>query len=136
MADFIHKRKLVSNTEKDILSLFGFDQAIQSFILSIYEAEQNSLNTDNHNRTFQQNIASKFIPKHISNKSGKKKIILKSGKKAEISWILPLILSRLSKNIFKKSKFFQNKDKNQADISNNNKNRQMHKFYPLILKKS
>jgi len=28
MADFIHKRKLVSNTEKDILSLFDFDQAI------------------------------------------------------------------------------------------------------------
>ena len=38
MVDFIRKRKLVDNTEKDILSLFGFGQAAWSFISSIYKA--------------------------------------------------------------------------------------------------
>jgi len=52
--------------------------------------------------------------------------MLKSGKKAEISWISPSISLRPSKNILKKLKFFQNKNKNQTGISNNNKDRQLY----------
>jgi len=38
MADFIQNRKLISNTEKNILVLSGFEQATWSFIGSIYKA--------------------------------------------------------------------------------------------------
>jgi len=38
MANFIYKRKLVGDIEKDIPFLSGFDQNVWSFISSIYEA--------------------------------------------------------------------------------------------------
>ena len=46
-----------------------------------------------------------------------------TGKKTEISRILPLILSRPSIKVLENLKFFYKKDKNPAEYSNN-KNRQ------------
>ena len=54
--------------ENNIPELKGFNQAAQQFISSIYEAEQDFLKADDNNKTFRQNIASKFIPKIKVNK--------------------------------------------------------------------
>ena len=83
---------------------------------------QDSLKADNHNRTFCQNVTSKFNLKNQGNHSFKKAKILNTGKKAEIFRVLLLIPLRLSMKVLKKSKFFKNKCKNPTNKSNNKDN--------------
>ena len=52
MADFIYNRKLEGKTEKDFPFLSEFGEAAWSFLLSIYEAEWDSLKSNKNNRTF------------------------------------------------------------------------------------
>ena len=68
---------------------------------------------------FHQNAASKFTPKNTSNNSNKKAKTLNKNKKTEITRILLPIPPRPSKEVLKKSKFFQNKGKNHIGKSNN-----------------
>jgi len=58
MANFISNRNL--HKDKKILQLNGFGQAAWHFISSIYKTKWDMLKTDDNNRTFRQNIVSKF----------------------------------------------------------------------------
>ena len=108
MANFIRNRKLKNNTENDIPALEGFCQAAWSFISSIYEAGWDSLKTDNCNRTFRQNVASKFTPKTTNNKPNKRVDSTIKEKQVEVVKIPP-IPPRLSKETLEKLKFFKKK---------------------------
>jgi len=74
---------------------------------------------NDQNRNFQQSISAKFTPKNVYTKFDKKVEISNMDKKAIISRILSTILLRPSKKVLEKSKFFQKKDKNLTEISNN-----------------
>jgi len=76
------------------------------FISSIYEARWDSLKADNLNKTFRQNVTSKFTLKITNKKHNKKVELTNEGKQAEVVRIPPLILSRPSKETLEKSKFF------------------------------
>jgi len=78
------------------------------------------LNIDHNNRLFHQYISAKFTQRNLQSKPEKKKESRKSGKSAEISRIPSPIPSRLSKEVFRKLKFFQKKDKK---VIKNNKNK-------------
>lgn len=102
------------NSQKLILDLKGFGQAIQLFISSIYEARWDSLKANNLNKTFRQNVTSKFTLKITNKKHNKKVKLTNEGKQAEV---VTLILSRPSKETLEKSKFFQKKCKNSKKDS-------------------
>ena len=121
MANFIQNRKLKNNIENNISALEGFGQTAWLFISSIYKIGWNSLKTNDCNRIFRQNFALKFIPKTTNNKPNKRVDITIKEKKVEIIKIPPPILSRLSKEILEKSKFFKRKDiklKKNANLKN------------------
>ena len=69
--------------------------------------------------TFCQNITLKFNLKNQVNHSFKKAKTLNTGKKVEISRVLPPISPMPSMEVLKKLKFFKNKCKNPANKSNN-----------------
>lgn len=104
--------------ECDIPVLEGFGQAAWSFISSVYEAGQDSLKADDLNRTFRQNIASKFTPKTTNNKPNKRVDLNNKEKQAEIVRIPPSILPRPFKETLEKSKFFQLKGKKLKENTN------------------
>lgn len=101
MANFIKNRSTKYNLVNDITQL---KQATWHFI-SIYKVGQNSLKTDD-DRIFKQNMLSKFTPKSNINKLVKKAESSKD-KQAEVIKLLLSILTRPSKKVLQKSKFFE-----------------------------
>ena len=66
--------------------------------------------TDNCNRTFRQNIASKFILKTTNNKLNKRINSTVKKKQVEVVKFSSFILLRLPKETLEKSKFFKKKN--------------------------
>ena len=79
------------------------------------------MNTNHNNRSFHQYISAKFTQRNSQSKPEKKKESRKSGKSAEISRIPSPIPPRLSKEVFRKLKFFQKKGKKVIKNSKNQK---------------
>ena len=119
MANFIRNRKLKNNTEKWYSSTWRFWPGCLVIHSSIYEAGWDSLKTDNCNRTFRQNVASKFTPKTTNNKPNKRVDLTIKEKQVEVVKIPPPILPRLSKETLEKLKFFKKnytKSKENANL--------------------
>jgi len=84
------------------------------------------LKTDDNNRTFRQNVVSKFTLKTNAKtnskayKSNKKDNLLNKVKYMKVIKILSSILPRLSKKILEKLKFHKKKGKKSRDTANSN----------------
>jgi len=77
----------------------------------------------------------KFILKNSQEKPEKRKEFSNPGKSAKVSRIPSLFLSRPSKKVLKKSKFFQKKGKKPVKTTTLRKDNHIHKYSYLTSKK-
>ena len=110
MTKFIRNRNIESNKVNNVNHLQCLGQIAWEFILSIYKSGQNILITNENNRIFRQNVASKFSPELNCIKPIKRAKQLKD-KQVEVVKISPLIPARPSKKVLEKSKFFNKRGK-------------------------
>ena len=118
IADFIRARKVQQGKISDIAKLQDFGKAAWSFILSIYEADWNSIPINNQNISFRNAVSNKSTSKAskstINMSSSKSK-----GKVAEIVKLPPPIPMHLSKEALEKSKFFSKDNKSRKTVNTN-----------------
>ena len=104
MAAFIRQYKLENKTAKDIPQISEFRFIVWNFLSFIYESRWNKLTAYKDNKFFRQFIISQFNVKTMKN------IIYNSlakGKQANILKFPLPILSKSSKSILAKFKFFK-----------------------------
>jgi len=118
IADFIRARKVQQGKISDIAELQGFGKAAWSFILSIYEADWDSIPINNQNISFRNVVSNKLTSKAL--KSTINMSLSKSkGKVAEIVKLSPPIPMHLSKEALEKSKFFSKDNKSRKTVNTN-----------------
>ena len=105
IANFIRNRSIKHNIVNKVKQLQDFGQTTWKFISSIYEVEWDVLETNKNNRTFRQNISSKFTSKSNIIKPVKKSEQSKK-KQLEAIKLLSPILVRLPKEVLEKLRFF------------------------------
>jgi len=77
IARYISNKKMNPSKTNELEDFNGMDDSIWNFILSVYQANWNSLHTDNQATTLKAKISSKFTPRITSNTGKNNKEIAK-----------------------------------------------------------
>ena len=104
---YITNKQIELSKANDLEDFKGIEEAVWNFISSVYEANWNTLYTDNNSISLRRKIASKFTPKTpLSPQRNNKK---KNGPSlANINRLPPPIPAKSPKEVNKISKFFKN----------------------------
>ena len=78
LTKYIKNKQVNSNMINNLTDFDGMGDAIWNFISSVYEAKWDAFYTDNKANTLRAKVASKFMPRTISQNNGNKKDIAKS----------------------------------------------------------
>ena len=124
MARYILNKKVNSNKANNLPDLDGIGDSIWNFISAIYQANWDSLYTDNKTKSLREKIVSKFSPRIIptatkNSKEQPKSVPITIDKFPP----LPPLLVKSKKEVNIISKYFQSKKpsaKNKNQVGNNN----------------
>lgn len=106
MINYIKNKSINCNKANDIPDLNSVGKVAQNFISTIYKSKQNLLVTNKDNRTFRQQVSSKFTLKIQRTRSTTKgdKLTNKLARFTKLSSLIPMKTSKEVKEI---SKFFK-----------------------------
>jgi len=116
IAYFIRSRKVNTSAINNIKKLKGFGNAAFNFVLSIYEANWDTIYTNDYNNFFRNRIINKFTPK-VKKLTISLKVDSSKNKQIEIIRISSSIPTCSLKKILEKFKFFNKKDKKPMNMN-------------------
>ena len=110
ITNYIKNKSIDYTKANDILDLNGMDEVAWNFISTIYESGWDILVTNKDNRTFRQQVMSKFTPKIQETRNTTKGDKL-TDKLASFTKLPPLIFTKTPKKVKEISKFFKKSTK-------------------------
>ena len=110
MTNYIKNKNINCNKANDILDLNSIGEVVWNFISTIYKSKWDSLITNKDNRTFKQQVASKFTSK-IQETRSTTKDNKSTDKPVSFTKLPSLIFTKIPKEIKEISKFFRKSTK-------------------------